>query len=372
MWDELGIEPTRDAKAVRRAYAVRLRTIDPDRDPAAFQRLRAAYERALFHVAAEARRIAQQQAQPAEELPPPEAQPAAEPEPASPPAEPASLPTPTPPAPTSPTPAPPVPTSPASTPPAPTPPAPTPPPEDRERQEIVRAINTALQNRETLAALDLFDVAQARGLVRFGERDVALQGIMHAVIADRTIPAENYLAVMKRIGWDAVPTAYERGSEVRRAATARAEAEAWYMELAAWLLRPNRLQMSFNDPLARIAAWIKRRRERAYARLLLDGRWFLLSDTTAPALRAKLQLFEHYKGWIGQRFADADVARAQAMLRHEKAWLNLRTALFWTLWILFALLCLTNPAAFWIFWGSVFLARALTRRLRVALATARL
>ncbi len=47
MWGELGIEPTADATVIRRAYAQRLRAIDPDRDPAAFQRLREAYEAAL-------------------------------------------------------------------------------------------------------------------------------------------------------------------------------------------------------------------------------------------------------------------------------------------------------------------------------------
>src|SRR5260221_8914367 len=47
MWDELAIDPTRDSKAIRRAYAVRLKTIDPDRDLQAFTRLRAALDQAL-------------------------------------------------------------------------------------------------------------------------------------------------------------------------------------------------------------------------------------------------------------------------------------------------------------------------------------
>ena len=46
-WAELGIEPTRDATAIRRAYAARLKTIRPEEDPQAFARLRAAYEHAL-------------------------------------------------------------------------------------------------------------------------------------------------------------------------------------------------------------------------------------------------------------------------------------------------------------------------------------
>jgi hypothetical protein len=47
MWDELGISPCDDPKAIRRAYAARLRKLDPDNDPAAFTRLREALEWAL-------------------------------------------------------------------------------------------------------------------------------------------------------------------------------------------------------------------------------------------------------------------------------------------------------------------------------------
>ena len=48
MWDELGLAPTRDERAIRAAYAARLRAgCNPEQDPEGFQRLRAAYDRAL-------------------------------------------------------------------------------------------------------------------------------------------------------------------------------------------------------------------------------------------------------------------------------------------------------------------------------------
>ena len=47
MWDVLGIDPTDDPKAIRRAYAARLRQMDPDREREAFARLREALEWAL-------------------------------------------------------------------------------------------------------------------------------------------------------------------------------------------------------------------------------------------------------------------------------------------------------------------------------------
>jgi hypothetical protein len=50
MWDELGIGPCDDPKAVRRAYAARLKKLDPDKDPAAFARLREALEWALAEI----------------------------------------------------------------------------------------------------------------------------------------------------------------------------------------------------------------------------------------------------------------------------------------------------------------------------------
>jgi hypothetical protein len=55
MWDELGIAPSDDSKSIRRAYAARLKALDPDRDPAGFARLRQALEWALGRASARGR-----------------------------------------------------------------------------------------------------------------------------------------------------------------------------------------------------------------------------------------------------------------------------------------------------------------------------
>ncbi len=69
-WDELGIAGDADRRAVRRAYAARLKATQVDQDPAAFARLRAAYERALADTETRQRSRAahpEQDAEPAEE-----------------------------------------------------------------------------------------------------------------------------------------------------------------------------------------------------------------------------------------------------------------------------------------------------------------
>ena len=47
IWLVLGIEPTKDVAAIRRAYASMLKRTPPDDDPAGFARLREAYEYTL-------------------------------------------------------------------------------------------------------------------------------------------------------------------------------------------------------------------------------------------------------------------------------------------------------------------------------------
>ena len=48
IWDQLDLEPTHDVRAIKRAYATRLKHIRPDEDAPAFQALREARDEALW------------------------------------------------------------------------------------------------------------------------------------------------------------------------------------------------------------------------------------------------------------------------------------------------------------------------------------
>ena len=83
LWDILGTEPTGDERALKRAYAKRLKVTRPEDDPAAFQELREAYEYALRHAHLFADELPEAQAA--------EAETAAAQAPEAPPMEPADL-----------------------------------------------------------------------------------------------------------------------------------------------------------------------------------------------------------------------------------------------------------------------------------------
>lgn len=70
IWELLGIPPTQDVRAIKRAYAARLKHCQPEDDPEGFRRLHEAYSLALHHAQA-GQRVEQRMAPPPRGVEPP-------------------------------------------------------------------------------------------------------------------------------------------------------------------------------------------------------------------------------------------------------------------------------------------------------------
>jgi hypothetical protein len=172
-WQELGIAPTSDRAGIRRAYAMRLKALGPDRDPAAFQRLRTAYENALR-----------------------EADGTAEPRPKPPAdrfsgeyaADPAA---------------------------------------DQARA----AISAGLDRGDAAAAFAAFESAEREGLLALADLEGNEERLLAAVSADRKLPPEQLSRIVRRFQWDNSVHPLRRKRVSFAALDARLDAERWYGEL---------------------------------------------------------------------------------------------------------------------------------------------
>jgi hypothetical protein len=293
VWNELQIKPTKDERAIRRAYADRLRALDPDRDPAAFLRLRAAYERALAMAAAAARKEQPRPgidvaphaetlvpSAPAMELLPPPAGPASHSMPLL------AL-------------------------------AREPTPEERDRVAAVQDIDAALSANDALAALVRLNSSLAKGQLHIADREYFLENIMRRAVQDHGIGPRPYLQLLHEVGWDIIPGAREVVTPARRAALSRADAERWYLDMQA---KAARRYWIWNIPGVRKvrAAWRTSAQDATGARVLLGGHSLRISPA---GLKRVFSLYRHYGFWIAHRFEPSNVARAQAILEREK-WLR--------------------------------------------------
>ncbi|WP_179222043.1 hypothetical protein [Inquilinus limosus] len=166
VWTELDIAPTQDPRLIRRAYAARLKSFDPDAEPERFQRLRQAYEAAL--------RQAGRPAGPHARAPDPPVETVAAP------------------APPPPVPAADVPTTPES---APGPSAP-------EPDRILAGIAERFNRGETVAAVAALDQALQGGALPLGYGEAAAETVLMRAIGDPAVPVEALLRLAQRIGWD--------------------------------------------------------------------------------------------------------------------------------------------------------------------------
>jgi hypothetical protein len=317
MWQELGIARTKDAKAIRRAYAARLRAIDPDADPAAFQRLRNAYDNALAYSA-----VPQRKPRPATATVPPEAQPETvavvdapagddddeddyddswDEDDAKPQREP--------------------------------PPPREPTEEERDSARLYAEISDAVQAGDSRKAMGLLTSALARGYIGIHARDSALAQIMPAVIADKTLSASEYLEMLRISGWGARTRRYDWEPPVRRSALARGEAEAWYVNLQRIAARRN---WAWSE--AGQSAWFARIFEGRAARMLLQGGQFMrLTKTGAEPLQRLLDQYRHHAVWLETRVDPRLARRAEMIVKVEKGLRTVRTILLIVLGGLFAL-----------------------------------
>ncbi|HKD31661.1 MAG TPA: hypothetical protein VKC66_37875, partial [Xanthobacteraceae bacterium] len=213
MWEELGIVPTGDPKAIRRAYAGRLRSLDPDQDPAAFQRLRQAFEAALSQADRPARAAPQTTREP--RLNPPTPKSDSEP---------------------------------------------TPPPrviapshhrtsgenrspliddkhtrivmDDAQRRAVFQACRSALAAGDVETAFARLMDGWAQGLVPIAEEDDIVAEVMAAAVDDRTLPAERFQFMARHLDWHRpITVRTDTNVALRETVLLRLDAETWYATL---------------------------------------------------------------------------------------------------------------------------------------------
>jgi hypothetical protein len=152
--------------------------------------------------------------------------------------------------------------------------------------------------------------------------------ILRAALSDRGLSAKDYLALVKRFGWNLLPTRNDPALQLRQTVIERAEAEEWFLGLTRaadqrfggfWLPKGWFVKQALRNLR-------QRRIDRRNARMLLQNRdsWFQrLSPAVTADLRGKLNHYHHYANWIGHRFDPKAIARAERMLAFDGRWGNI-------------------------------------------------
>jgi hypothetical protein len=309
MWDVLAIAPTDDAKAIRRAYAARLRAIDPDRDREAFARLRAALEWALARARSPARQTPPRR--PREEAPQP--------------IETVHLYwTPEPPAPPQPRRDEVADGSPVAAPldeeplqtmdtvhlrstPQPAAPARATIPEiaNERAQEraLLIALEHALQRGDAHEASQLYFRAAATGAVPLGATERMLVRLFTVALEDASFDGAAFRALAKALGWDQPRVERADASDIRQRVLARLAAEDWYDDLVATAEQKKR--------------GVQRARAKV-ARLILHriggaGLWRI----DRPSLRVRLDQLKAHHAWLRDRIPPEWIATLESRMRRR-------------------------------------------------------
>jgi hypothetical protein len=287
LWDELGITPCGDPKAIRRAYAARLKKLDPDRNPEAFARLRRALEWALDGVGGDEGPQSSRRPQSTNR----DAEPAARPEPEPDRIEPA--------------------TKHSSAPPTENtqkpqlqPSSPTPDHDDIRDQALLIALDAALRRRDATEATALYYRAAATGALSLASAPDVIERLLAVAVDDTTLGAAAIRHLVRTAGLDAPRSRAGVASKLRQRVLARLGAEDWYENLLA----------TAQQRKGRIA-----RRRAKIARLILGriGRhWHPRVDKTA--LRSWLAQYKTHEAWLGDRIDPAWVSTLEERLRRRE------------------------------------------------------
>ncbi len=302
MWDVLAIAPTDDPKAIRRAYAARLREIDPDRERETFARLRQALEWALASARQPARPAPARDPVPVDEPAPSAAHDVA---PVLQPQQDVHV---------------------FSTE-APDalrkPPPPRPPVVSQERaneRALLIDLDSALRRRDAHAAWQLYVRAAATGAIPLGESERILARLFTVSLEPAALDAATFRELARGFGWDRPQFGSAVDADVRQRVAVRLAAEEWYDGLVA---------------TADSKRWWSGRRKSRVARLLLGrirGRGLLRIDR--PALRTTLDTLKPHHAWLHDRISPEWVTTLERRMRRRELIASAWWATFFALLLL--------------------------------------
>jgi len=264
MWDELGIAPCVDRKAIRRAYAARLKKLDPDRDPKGFARLRDAYEWAL-------RRAGEDDRWRSSDMPPDFSEPTATRSSKS--------------------------RAESARRPDRQPPAPAIDHDDIRDQALLVALDAALRRGDGNAATVLYYRAAATGALSLESARNVTERVLAVAVDDLTLGTAAFRHLTKTVGVSTRQLRAPIASEIHQRAIARLHAEDWYDELV----------VKAKPRWGREA-----RRQARIARLLLGrtGRYWN-PDVDPSALKSRLEQCKIHAVWLGDRINSAWISRLE-------------------------------------------------------------
>jgi hypothetical protein len=278
MWDVLAIAPTDDPKVIRRAYAARLKQIDPDRDRETFALLRQALEWALARAK---QRPSGGLSADAATLPPDGDDDGVAP----------------------------VGTR-ASRRSVRLPPAPTTDVAEESLSEsaLLIALETALQGGDARDSWQLYVRAAASGAVPLGDNERMLARLFTAALDDPSVDGATFCDLARKFGWNRASLGSPAFADVHHRVASRLAAEEWFTELVVTAesrkagIRPDQVRA---------------------ARLLLRGiaGWdrVVIELPTLNALRAFLTELRPHQVWLHDRIPPGWAETLEQRLRqHEK------------------------------------------------------